>query len=456
MAKVRVMCTSKQRQFLETVLYDNRKTKIGYGGARGGGKTMVSTFAMALRRFMYPGTPGIMFRKTEKAAEENIKSEIDHTLKLLGIPKNAYKYYVDDKKYVFKNGSTVRLAFIRQPNDYESYVGSQFTDMVFEEANQHEKRHVLQVTGSNRTHFPGCVPKQWYTFNPGGIGSEWCYNDFVNKPDRKTLFIPSYVDENLALLENDPGYINRVLNDLPDWLRRQWRDGDWHAIAGAYFWLNPAQVTTIIPPSWADWYGGTDWGRAKPFCTLWAARWKDREGNEHLHIMREIYKAGLELDEQALEVKRIEAELGKKYELYKPSVLYYADPSIVRRVEGVSTEATRTTRSTWMQYGFYPLPSRSNARIPGWNVVRMLMKHGILTIDPSCGNLLNEIRRAVYEGAANGGTPTGEDLQQGSGHEDHALDALRYLVLSVFGMGFKTTQRNAYDIISKQTTAFAA
>lgn len=458
---VQIPCSFTQRQFLDAVLEDDTVDVICFGGARGGGKTFISCLAMVLRRIKHARTRGLMIRRTQSASDQNLKAEIDKVLTLLGIPQGAIKYRVNDKLFIFPNGSTIKLGYCKLDSDYEQYQGTEYSDICFEEGSQHPRSAWELVGGSNRSNNPECRPKRWMTANPGGIGHAFVLEDFIDPNTRKpgVLYIPSLIHNNYAQLEQDPGYARRVLDPLPEWQRRQWRDGDWNAIAGAYFSLpthlirptfdptrddNPENAVQI--PYWASWWGGVDFGSSAPFAVLWMAKWQDANGKNRAHIVREVYRANLHLDEQAEQVHETEEYLRDQRILNAESVTYYGDPAIARKVEGLSTEAGRTIRSTWANHGFYVLPAHTNARVPGWQLLKYLLYKEILTIDPSCKALISELRSAIYEGTKAGGSPTGEDIQQGTDVADHALDATRYLVASTFRIGFAEREPDPYHI----------
>lgn len=274
-------------------------------------------------------------------------------------------------------------------------------------------------------------------------GNSWVKESIKESHDPNIIFIPARPMDNMALLENDPGYIDRELTPLPEWQRRQWRDGDWDAGSGQYFNFNREQVREMVIPHYASWYGGVDWGRSAPFCCLFIAAWEEPySGEHHVHVRSEIYKRNLEIDEQAQAVIRREKDLIDSGELNAERVTYYADPAVGKPMEGEREEQGRTIRNTWQKYGFKVLPARTNVRVTGWELVKMLMKHGILTINPSCKALLTEILGAIYEGTDNGGEPTGEDISVNV--PDHALDAIRYFAVSKFGVRFRTDQTNPY------------
>ena len=417
---------------------------------------------------MYGQTKGLIIRRTQSAADQSLKSEIDKVIKMLGIPASTIKYRVNDKLFLFPNGSSIKLGYCKQAEDYAQYMGVEYADIAFEELTQHEEEKWNLVGGSNRSNNPNCKAKRWGNCNPGGIGHAWVKERFVD-PDTRvkgSLFIQSLIQNNLATLENDPSYCKRVLDVLPDWQRRQWRDGNWDAMAGAYFSLpshlirptyeplrqdNPADAIEI--PYWATWYGGVDFGSAAPFVTLFIAKWQDASGMNHSHVAREIYKANLHLDQQAEQVLEIQELLRDQTICNTDQITYYGDPAIAKRTESIAAEAGKTIRSTWANYKFYVLPAHTNGRVPGWQLLRYLLYKGIITIDPSCKALINEIKSAIYEGTKAGGSPTGEDIQQGTDVPDHALDALRYFIVSTFRVGFSQREIDPYNTQQVATPA---
>lgn len=464
---IQISCTYPQRQFLDAILNDDSVDVICFGGARGGGKTFVSCLAMVLRRIKYARTRGVMIRRTQSASDQNLKTEIDKVIEMLGIPSGAIKYRVNDKLFLFPNGSTIKLGYCKLDSDYQQYQGTEYADICFEEGTQHTRQAWELVGGSNRSNNPDCKSKRWITANPGGIGHAFVLEDFIDVNTRKpgVLYIPSLIQNNLASLENDPGYARRVLDPLPEWQRRQWRDGDWNAIAGAYFALPPDLIRPTFDPTradnpenaiqipyWARWYAGVDFGSSAPFAVVWMAHWQDSEGRNHAHVVEELYKANLHLDEQAYQVQDHEGYLRDR-QILNADVSYYGDPAIARRVEGTSTEAGRTIRSTWAEHDFFVLPAHTNARVPGWHLLKYLLSREILTIDPSCKALISELRSAIYEGTKAGGAPAGEDIEQGTDVADHAMDALRYCIVSTFRLGFSEREPDPYDVRERLAAA---
>jgi len=97
-----------------------------------------------------------------------------------------------------------------------------------------------------------------------------------------------------------------------------------------------------------------------------------------------------------------------------------------------------------MQNGFLTYPSMRYSRVARWNLIRYLLRHRILTIDPSCHALIKEMKGAVR-------MEDGEDIDQ-KRCPDHSLDALAYLVCRVFGLDYAVpeTSDSRWDLKALQ------
>ena len=101
-------------------------------------------------------------------------------------------------------------------------------------------------------------------------------------------FIPGLVQDNLALMRHDPGYVSR-LEALPEIERKRLLHGDWETFEGQVFRTLSARVHGCepfdIPPEWER-FMVFDWGFAKPFSCGW---WAVDPDSEVLYRYREWY-----------------------------------------------------------------------------------------------------------------------------------------------------------------------
>lgn len=216
--------------------------EIGFGGARGGGKTDAG---LAWIRYDSdnPRLRGLVVRK--------------NSIDLGDWIARARAMYADEAVITgnppvlkFNGGATYILGHIKDEKAYSKYQGQEFPRMLFEELEQIPSEESYEmILASCRSTIPGVKPQVFSTFNPGGPGHTWIKKRFrlegiPNKPiitkDSKTgrmrVFVPSRVDDNPTLMIADPDYVH-FLEGLGDGLREQWRWGSWDnpIIKGAYY-----------------------------------------------------------------------------------------------------------------------------------------------------------------------------------------------------------------------------
>lgn len=218
---------------------------------------------------------------------------------------------------------------------------------------------------------------------------------------------PSITPERIAALDALTGYRYKRL-----------RLGLRVAAEGMYFeeWDPELHVCEPfeIPPEWTRWVA-VDYGFADPFCALWFARAPDKR----IYVYRELYAKGYRDEQQAkLIAERCEDER---------IVRYVGDPSMFaeRREQGKPSIA--------FVYAAFkvPLEPATNQRVAGWNTVRRALAHDDkpprLQVFRHCLNLIRTLPAMVHDPL------DAEDLAdevKGTKTEDHAVDCLRYGLMS--------------------------
>jgi hypothetical protein len=175
-----------------------------------------------------------------------------------------------------------------------------------------------------------------------------------------------------------------------------------------------------IPDSWPRWRA-IDYGYAVPFCCLWGARRPDGT----IVIYRELYSAGWTASEQALRVRVLSAG-----ETYKASI---GDPAM-----WASTREGQRFKSVADQYreNGVRLDPATNDRLAGWGRLHEYldwteasggseMFPPRLLVFKSCANLIRTLPLLVKDD----NRPEDVDTDM----EDHAPDALRYLMMTATG-----------------------
>ena len=303
MIELKIYLQPKQRKFLETI----EKTPVTfYGGAKGGGKSKGIRDILLLRRMKYPGTHAGLFRRTYKELEGNHIRPIFKEYPVLRDFWNESK-----KLLTLPNKSTLEFCHCESEKDVELYQGREFEDLGIEEAGQWTEQMFRTLYGSNRSATMGFKPRTMLTGNPGGVGHAWLKRIFIerrfNERERPQdyAFIQALVDDNPALIKNDPEYVRKLDSEPNEALRKAYRYGDWDIFAGQFFGEIRREVHFIkpftIPKHWMR-FGAYDFGFNHPAAFGWFA--VDEDGNVYLY--REFVRAKLRVDEFAKRINEFE------------------------------------------------------------------------------------------------------------------------------------------------------
>ena len=432
--------SEKQRMFFEA---DTKH--IGFGGARGGGKSWAVRTKAKLLALQYKGIRILIVRRTYP---ELINNHIN-TLRseLLGIAK----YNDKDKVLKFNNGSTINFAYCDKDKDLDRLQGVEYDVIFLDEATQLSEFQMKTITACLRgvNNFPKRV---YYTANPGSQGHAYIKRIFIDKryesgenPDDYT-FIQSLVTDNKALLEHQPDYLKQ-LEALPPKLREAWLYGRWDIFEGQFFEdfrdtpdidlchkagitveeaLEQHRFTHVIepfePPRGWNIMRSYDFGYNKPFSLgYWAV---DYDGV--LYRIMEMYGCTGTPDEGVKwspdeQFKRI-AELERTHPWLKGRKIIdsVADPAIWDSSRGESIAETA------MRYGIYFSPG-DNERVPGWMQLHYRFQfdengYARMYIFNNCKAAIRTIPLMMYS------ETKPEDLD--TKLEDHCPDEIRYMCMS--------------------------
>lgn len=332
---------------------------MAYGGARGGGKSWAARMLAAYSCLVMPGLSALMMRRKYLEVEEN------HILPLRALlPESVARYHAASRSFLFCNGSRIRMGHLNNDADINEYQGLEFNMLFIDEATQFTENEFRMLCaclrGVNR------FPKRAYlTCNPGGIGHAWVKRLFVSKDYQAGedaadyTFIPATVDDNAALMRCAPDYV-RMLDLLPEDIRRAHRYGDWDALSGQYFSEFKTGVHTcapfVIPEDWMR-YRAIDYGLDMLAC-LWIAL--DYDGRAWIY--RELMKPGLIVSEAAALIDRMTLP-------YEKIAFTIAPPDLW----STQKDTGRTMAEIFMQSGI-GLVRGSAARTQGWLSVKEYLK----------------------------------------------------------------------------------
>lgn len=293
MTEIKIALQPKQRLLYQTV--ENTPITF-YGGAKGGGKSKGLQLLMLLRRLQHPNSTGAIFRKTYPELEAN------HIRPLFQSFPQLREYYQESKKLLtLPNGSELQFCHCKNEADIALYQGREFHDLAIDEAGQWTEATFRTLLGSNRSSKADIKPRCILTGNPGGIGHGWLKRIFIEKrfnererPD-DYAFIQALVDDNSALMDNDPDYVRRLESEPNEALRKAYRFGDWNIFAGQFFQEISKEIHFIepfeIPKHWNR-FGAYDYGFNHPAAFGWFAN--DEDGNTYLY--RELVQSQVRVD----------------------------------------------------------------------------------------------------------------------------------------------------------------
>lgn len=229
----------KQLQFHAAACAANQienPNEIGFGGARGGGKTHTLFAQVALNDCQeFDGLKVLFLRKVGKAATEAMEDLRESVLF-----QTPHKFKVQKSTIIFPNRSRIIVGHFANEKDIDNYLGLEYDIIVIEEATQLSSSKVRKIKTCLRSskvydNIP-FRPRMYYSTNPGGIGHQWFKEKFIipfrRGTEKLTKFIQSFAKDNKKL---NSEYIKTVLEPLTGWLRKAWLEGSWDVFAGQYF-----------------------------------------------------------------------------------------------------------------------------------------------------------------------------------------------------------------------------
>ena len=404
---------------------------VGFGGARGGGKSWAVRTKAILLALRYGGIRVLIVRRSYPELMNN------HILILRRQLQGVATYSDKQKSLNFPNGSTIAFTYCAKDRDLDRLQGVEYDVIFLDEATQFSELQMKTITACLRgvNDFPKRI---YYTCNPGGQGHGYMKRIFLERryeegedPTEYT-FIRSLVTDNQALLKTQPDYIKQ-LKALPPKLRQAWLEGDWNVFEGQFFeefadrpehyadrlWTHVIEPFPI-DPSWRI-YRSFDWGYHRPFsCGWWAV---DHQGV--VYRILELYgctgvpNEGVKWtpDRVFSQIHRIESEhpwlAGKR-------IMGVADPAIWDGETGESIADVAAKHQVYFSRG-------DHKRIPGWMQVHYRLRFDdngfpLMYVFSNCKALIRTLPLLQYD------KTLPEDLDTTG--EDHVADEVRYFLMS--------------------------
>jgi hypothetical protein len=400
-----------------------------YGGAAGGGKSAAIVAEAVTYCLEHSGARVYIFRRTIPELKQSILPEIYKQCADYMNLAGGMKYNAQDRRFEFKNGSTIQLAYLETEADKYRYQSAEIHLLLFDELThfmQDEYEYLkTRVRGTG-----GYPLKVMSATNPGNIGHAWVKSYFIDvtqpeklftdRQSRTRIFIPAKVSDHPSI-EFVKSYTANLQSISDPDLRRALLEGDWDIFAGQAFgeWMREKDLDDkvipwhvvdpfAIPDHWVRWFG-YDWG----FNTYAAGSWFARDpGADRIYVYREFYENAMPVSEQAETILMLD-----KYEQIR---MRLADPSIWQHHGSVETG--ENVAQIFEKAGLIFQPA-NNDRKAGKNIIHEMLAPAAdgkprLQVFSSCTNTIRTLPSLPYD------KNRPEDIDTRA--EDHLYDTWRY------------------------------
>ncbi|HEX7569525.1 MAG TPA: terminase family protein [Verrucomicrobiae bacterium] len=399
-------------------------TSIGYGGARGGGKSHWLLAQMGVDDCQrVAGLKCLLLRKVGKS---NLESFEDLRRRLFGRLKHEFSAHRGILH--FANGSRIIAGHFQTEKDIDAYLGLEYDVIGIEEATTLTNRKHQDISTCNRTSKPNWRPRIYSTTNPGGVGHIWYRSKFIlpfrESNETETRFVPAKVGDNRY---NNPEY-RKVLENLTGWQRRAWLDGDWDIAAGQYFtnFRREVHVVEDFDDSRAvELFAAFDYGFAHYTAVLLGCR----DGDGNIFIVDEHAERLWLPQQHAAAVKAMVArhKIGERKMSVEDLKRFVAGADVFSRQSDGTTIAAQ-----YSKLGI-SLRCANTDRVNGW--AEILQRFGnveagirpTLFIHKRCARLLETLPALQHDPNRPEDVLKVDADEDGIGGDDTA-DALRYLV----------------------------
>lgn len=290
----------------------NGPTQVGFGGARGPGKSHALFAQAALDDCQRVENLKVLYlRKLGKNTREQFEDLKRQVL------KNAPHQFTSNVLR-FHNGSRVLLGHFNNEKDIDQYLGLEYDVIVIEEATTLSLVKYRALRDSNRSSKANWRPRVYASTNPGGVGHAWFKATFIVPARRDqqtdTRFVFGTVEDNVF---NDEDY-HKKLEENTGWRLAAYRYGDWDIAAGQYFstWRYDAIVKKdiqIMPGS--DVWCSLDYGFQHPTVVY---LFSEHDGKKQ--VIDEHWRRHALVPEHSADIKRMLERHGLKIESLKAFV----------------------------------------------------------------------------------------------------------------------------------------
>jgi len=276
------------------IAFETKATEVLFGGAAGGGKSMCMRIAAIVWGAAIPGLQIYLFRRSRLDLIKNHMEGPNGFRALLAGWANGGFCSVIEDEIRFWNGSKIYLCHCKDEKDIYRYQGAEIHVLLMDELTHFSAtmyrflRNRVRMVGIDLPpQYAGRFPRIFASANPGNIGHLWVKETFIagvqplvarlmpaSEGGMIRQFIPARLEDNPSMMQDDPGYEQRLEGLGSEALVKAMRYGDWDVVDGAFFdcWRNDRHVIApfAIQSDWLRFRSG-DWGSASPASIGWWA-----------------------------------------------------------------------------------------------------------------------------------------------------------------------------------------
>ena len=371
-----------------------------YGGSRSG-KTSIIVEALIYRALNYPGSRHLAARLRYSHARTTLWHE---TLlpALKRIPSKLYTISKRDSLISFTNDSEIWVGGLDDKERVEKLLGHEYSSIYLNEVSQIEYPTVEVARTRLAQSIKGLINKAYYDENPPSP-LHWTHKEFIERiepksenplrsPDLFASLLMNPVDNKEHIPE---GYIENILENLPEAARRRFLLGEWVKQEGMILGkFNDSLIQEVPYDDIEEWVVGLDFGLNMAAVLIGI-------------VGDKIYIAD-DMLEYNITSSKFNDLIKKRWGQYDYHDVY-CDPSGGERIQEIT-------------YGV----KANNSVDPGLDYMNMKFERGELIVSPRAKNFLSEVwdyRR--------------DDNERMIKVNDHVIDAGRYGIYSRMAQGIQ-------------------
>lgn len=431
---------SEKQRLCADLAFSRRNARVLYGGAGFGGKSQLLRW-ITLELNAVLANAGVHRPYGALACKVGEDLRKRHSMRLevdyadIGEITDSNKY---GQVFHFKDRRLGGFYLIHLENPAR-YRSAEFSYILGDEITEWSREDFGVLLYSLRSKFNPPIAPFIGASNPDGPGHAWVKKLWIDRdfsgddssfnPD-DFIYVPALPEDNPVW--NDDMMASQFAG-LPAAVRHARLTGDWSVVVNARFpdFKRETHVFSMkerfpfgMPAKW-DIYRAVDYGYGAPFCCLWAARCP---ASGDIYVYRELYQSKTYAWRQA--------ELIMEYTSPVENVVFtIADPSMHHRHAGEYGMAELNIADIYAKQGVHLVKGWNN-RVQGWacveNYIAHTSSHPKLYVEQGCHNLIRQLESAQIDPRSPMLSKRGDiDPRQ----EDHAIDALRYL-LATLDYGF--------------------